>query len=226
MSTPILSINPASPEPELIEQAARALNLGQIMVIPTDTVYGIAQLVTPTADPEELKKIKERPGEKNIPLLVASLSDLERYGTELPAFAKELAAKHWPGELTLVVRASSAMPAQFIGEDGSVALRVPACNITLALLDAVKSPLACSSANISGKPPATSLEELDPLVAERVSLIVDGGSLLGGVPSTVVCCLNEQPKLLRPGPVRVESGEWRVESGEWRVESGELREKN
>ncbi|MCL2529085.1 MAG: L-threonylcarbamoyladenylate synthase [Coriobacteriia bacterium] len=205
MSAPTLRINPVSPEPELIKQAAEALTLGQIVVIPTDTVYGIAQLASPTADPEELKKIKERPGEKNIPLLVASLADLEHYSTELPAYAKELAAQHWPGGLTLVVRASKAMPPQFIGEDGSVALRMPACNIALALMEAAEAPLACSSANISGKPPATAFAELDPLLAERVSLIVDGGGLSGGVPSTVICCLNKQPKLLRPGAVRVKS---------------------
>ena len=207
MNTPILKINPAAPEPELIKQAARALTLGQILVIPTDTIYGIAQLVSPEADSEEIKIIKERPGEKSIPLLVSSLSDLERYGTGLPTYAKELAAQHWPGALTLVVRANDAMPPQFVADDGSVALRVPACDITLALLNAVKAPLACSSANISGKPPINSLEDLDPLLAERVSLIIDGANLAGGVASTVVCCLREQPKLLRPGPVTIEGYE-------------------
>jgi len=205
MNTPILSINPHSPEPELIRQAVEALERGEILVIPTDTVYGIAQLVSSTADPEELKKVKDRPGDKNTPLLVSSLSDLERYSNELPAFARELAARHWPGELTLVVPAGAAMPPQFVGEDGSIALRMPACNISLALLNAVEAPLACSSANISGKPPASSLEELDPVVAERVSLIIDGGSLAGGVASTVVCCMTGKPKVLRPGPVSIEN---------------------
>ena len=205
MNTTILSIHPVLPEPELIHQAAEALALGRILVIPTDTVYGIAQLVSSSTSPRELREIKERPEEKNIPLLVSSLSDLERFGSGLPVYAKELAAKYWPGALTMVVRAGDALPPQFAAEDGSVALRMPACNITLALLDAVQVPLVCSSANLSGKAPATSFEELDPLVAERVAMIIDGGSLTGGVASTVVSCLGEEPKVLRPGPVRLEN---------------------
>ncbi|MCL2807343.1 MAG: L-threonylcarbamoyladenylate synthase [Coriobacteriia bacterium] len=201
MNTPVLAIDPTTPEPKLIGQAVHMLAQGEAVVVPTDTVYGIAQLVTPEASPELLKRVKERPEEKNIPLLIASVKDLERYGSELPSYAFEMAAKHWPGALTLVVRASEEIPKSFTAEDGSVALRVPAHAIALALLEAAKTPLACSSANLSGKAPARTFDELDPLVALRVALVVDGGSLTGGIASTVVSCLGEKPVVLRPGPI-------------------------
>lgn len=203
-SAPVLAIHPTTPEPERIEQAVKELSAGRILVIPTDTVYGIAQLVTATAQPSALKEAKQRPEEKSIPLLVARVDDLVCYGSEVPSYAKKLAAEHWPGALTLVVRASKRLPRHFVAEDGSIALRMPADTITLALLKALPAPLACSSANLSGKAPATSLDELDPLIAKQVSLIIDGGSLSGGVASTVVSCLQADPRVLRPGPVTLE----------------------
>jgi tRNA threonylcarbamoyl adenosine modification protein (Sua5/YciO/YrdC/YwlC family) len=199
--TPVLVSVADALETPLIQSAAEKLLAQDILVIPTDTVYGIAQIVSPATSPAGLMQIKQRPQEKNIPLLVSSIQDLERYGSNLPDYAKELAARHWPGALTLVVRASQEIPHSFVGEDGSVALRMPAHPVTLALLKAIKAPLACSSANLSGKAPATALSELDPLIAHRVALIIDGGSLSGGVASTVVSCLGDEPLVLRPGPV-------------------------
>ena len=201
IAAPILFIDPEAPEPALIEKAAHELRAQRLLVVPTDTVYGIAQLVSCAAEPEDVARAKQRPAEKGIPLLIANPGDLERYGSAVPNYARDLAAAHWPGALTLVVHASPEIPPQFVSEDGSVALRVPAHTITLALLEAAGAPLACSSANLAGQPPATTIEELDPLVAACVALIVDGGPLSGGVASTVVSCLGEAPLVLRPGPV-------------------------
>ena len=205
MNTPILSPNPNTPEPELIQQVAKELLAYRVVLIPTDTVYGIALIVSSETHPKELAWIKERPEEKDIPLLVSSQKDLELYSSALPLYAMELAARHWPGALTLVVRASDAIPKNFVANNGSIALRMPAHNITLALLNAVQAPLACSSANLSGKAPASSLDELDFKLAERVALMVDGGSLKAGQASTVVSCLGDEPKVLRCGPITIEN---------------------
>ncbi len=200
-AAPLLTLDPLAPDSKLIEEAAEELRAGHILVIPTDTVYGIAQIASDATRPENLRSVKQRPEEKSIPLLIANRHDLEHYSKELPSYARELAARHWPGALTLVVRASDRLPQQFVAEDDSIALRMPAHAIALALLEAVAAPLACSSANLSGKAPATDIKELDPQIAQRVSLIVDGGKLSGGVASTVVSCLGAEPCVLRPGPV-------------------------
>ena len=201
MNTPVLNINSIVPEPGLIKQAADALVTGKILILPTDTVYGIAQLVSREASPVELKRIKQRPEEKSIPILIARPSGLQRYSSGLPVYAKELAVRHWPGALTLVVRASDEIPPAYVADDGSVALRMPAHNITLALLEACGTLLACTSANLSGEAPAVQLSELDPLLIQQADLVIDGGMLSGGVASTVVSCLGEEPLVLRPGPV-------------------------
>lgn len=201
LPAPILAINPVAPESEYIGQAASVLTGGDALILPTDTVYGIAVLVSDAIDPGLLFACKQRPREKSIPLLVSSQRDLSAFGSAVPDYAEELATLHWPGALTLVVRASEAVPEQFVAPDGSIALRMPANEIALDLLRAVGAPLATSSANLSGKPPALSAGELDPELARSVALIIDGGSLTGGVPSTVVSCLEGVPKVLRVGAV-------------------------
>ena len=201
MSAPVIKIDPSRPQPELVDQAAQALLAGAVLVIPTDTVYGIAQLASAAKSPDELKRIKQRPEEKNIPLLVSCLDDLESCSQDLPGYARSLAAEHWPGALTLVVRASDRIPPAFRAEDGSVGLRMPNHNFILAVIALVNTPLVCSSANLSGQPPATGIDELSPQIASRVSLIIDGGKINAGQASTVLSCLGTEPQVLRAGPI-------------------------
>lgn len=202
LKTPVLKIDTACPEPELIKLAAQALRCGQILILPTDTVYGIGLLVSAEANPECLFSSKQRSADKNIPLLVSRPEDLSLFGQKVPDYAKNLATAHWPGALTLVVRASDKVPSQFVGADGSIALRMPAHNSTLALLEAAGAPLACSSANLSGEPPALCLEELNLELANAVDLIIDGGSICG-TSSAVVSCLQKEPQILRHGSLKL-----------------------
>lgn len=199
--TPVLIIDPQNPEPERIEQAVAVLSMGGMVIVPTDTVYGIGLACTAAATPKTLALAKQRPEEKNIPLLVASKDDLLRYGRAVPSYAHELALQHWPGALTLVVKASDAIPAQFVAPDGSIALRMPAHPLTLALLEALNAPLACSSANLAGRQPALSCAEVDAALAENVTFIIDGGAVTGGAASTVISCLEDEPHVLREGPI-------------------------
>ncbi|MDR1088144.1 MAG: threonylcarbamoyl-AMP synthase [Coriobacteriales bacterium] len=203
MNTPLLIINPAAPEPERIVQAAEVLLAGQFVILPTDTVYGVGLLASDTASPDRLFEGKRRQRDKGIPLLVASADELARLGRDVPEHARKLASRHWPGALTLVVRASDEVPGEFVAADGSIALRMPANDIARALLKAVGMPVACSSANLSGLAPACSVQQLDPLLRAAAALVIDGGSLSGGVASTVVSCLEDEPRVLRPGPVAI-----------------------
>ena len=199
--TPVVSINPCKIEEEFVEQAASALKEGSIVIFPTDTVYGIGMLATPEVDPRVLFASKNRPENKNLPLLIANLKTFDLMSADTPQYAKELAMDHWPGPLTLVVKASDAVPEQLRAPDGSIALRIPAHDVTLALLKAAGTPIITSSANMSGEEPAHSVPELAEELKRSVDLIIDGGDLPGGAASTVVSCLEEEPHVLRPGPI-------------------------
>jgi L-threonylcarbamoyladenylate synthase len=195
----ITRINSQQPQPELIARAAEVARHGAVIVFPTDTVYGVGVVAGAGCTPQALFEIKGRDSDKAIPWLVADASVLERYGEGVPEFARKLACEHWPGALTLIVRASASVPAAFTAQDGSIALRAPAHPIARALLAALGSPLAATSANRQGDAPATSLESLDSRLASAAALVIDGGPTPGPVPSTVVSCLEDTPRILREG---------------------------
>lgn len=174
-----------------VEDAAQAIEGGAMVIVPTDTVYGIA------ARPEAAAAIfdvKKRPREKALPVLGLDAAQLAAVA-ELDDGARALARKHWPGPLTLVVPRNADFTADVGGtNDRTVAVRVPAHPVALRLL-AVTGPLAVTSANVSGEPPATTYEEACALAPELPCL--DGGRC-DGMPSTVFNLVGE-PRVLREG---------------------------
>jgi tRNA threonylcarbamoyl adenosine modification protein (Sua5/YciO/YrdC/YwlC family) len=204
-----LRISAVHPEPALIARAVAVLRRGEVVALPTDTVYGLGLPVVGGASPQPLFALKGRDAGKAIPWLVAGSQALEGYGEEVPTYALDLARRHWPGALTLVVRANATAPAAFVAADGSIALRAPAHPITRALIEALGVPLATTSANPQGGEPPSSLAALDERLAVRLALAIDGGPVLGAVggdgptpgaiPSTIVSCLEERPRVLREG---------------------------
>jgi L-threonylcarbamoyladenylate synthase len=199
-----LRINAEKPESHLIAHAARIAGAGVPIAFPTDTVYGIGIAVLEGSAPARLFDLKERDATKAIPWLVADARALELYAQDMHDYVFALAKRHWPGALTLVVRASSAVPKAFRGMDGTIALRVPGCPLTRALIDSLGVPLATSSANRQGEPPATSAAGIDPHLAARLALVIDGGPTPGAVPSTVLSCLRASPRVLREGALPAE----------------------
>lgn len=185
----------------MIARTVEVVQSGAVVIFPTDTVYGAGVAARTGFAPQALFELKGRDPDKAIPLLVADASALERYGEELPAFAFKLACEHWPGALTLIVRASALVPLAFVAQNGSVALRVPAHPIARALLVALGSPLATTSANRQGDEPATSFASLDPRLVSAVGLVVDGGPTPGVASSTIVSCLDDKPRVLREGAI-------------------------
>ena len=182
-----------------IADAARAIAEGRIVGVPTDTVYGIA------ADPfseEAVRSLflaKDRPEVMPIPILVADIEQAARIGV-LDDAALTAAAVHWPGALTLVVPRAPGLPA-WIGhpESGSVGIRVPDHPVTLALLEAA-GPLAVTSANRSGYPPASDDGTARAALGPAVAVYLEGGGA-GGASSTVVDLTGLEPQVLRSGPV-------------------------
>ena len=177
-----------------VDEAAAAIQSGAMVIIPTDTVYGIG------ARPESavaIFDVKQRPRDKALPVLG---SDVDQLGgiAELGGSARGLAERYWPGPLTLVLRRKQVFSADLGGTNpGTVAVRVPAHPVAIELLQQT-GPLAVTSANVSGEPPATTYEEACALAPDLVCL--DGGTC-DGVPSTVLSLVGE-PKVLREGAVR------------------------
>ena len=171
-----------------LDEAAAVLNAGGVAVIPTDTVYGLAAHPGFPAAVERLYSIKGRERRKKIALLAADAAAVEAFGSPLPAAAKDLAAKHWPGALTLV-----------LGKEG---FRVPDHAWTRRLLAACGGVLRVTSANLSGGQPATNAPQALADVGLSADLVVDDGPSSGGVPSTVVRVRKEGGiEILRPGAI-------------------------
>lgn len=174
-----------------IDEAAAAIVRGAIAIVPTDTVYGVGALPEAAA---AIFELKQRPRDKALPVLGAGLDELASVA-ELDDDARALAETYWPGPLTLVVRRAPAFTADLGGDSpGTVAVRVPAHPVALGLLERT-GPLAVTSANVSGEPPAATYEEACALAPGLVCL--DGGTC-DGVPSTVLSLVG-RPNVLRQG---------------------------
>lgn len=200
MRTQIL---PAS-DTEAFAHAVRLLRAGKVIAFPTDTVYGVGVSGFNERAIEQLYLVKDRPRDKAIPYLLANATDLSLIARDIPDTARLLADKFWPGALTLVVPASPRVPKILIAGGDSIAVRVPKHPTTHALIDALRAPLAATSANISGaRDPSTAPEVLVQLNG-RIPFVLDGGATRGNVPSTVVDVTTDPPTVRRVGVIAVE----------------------
>ena len=184
-----------------IEEAARALRAGSPAIFPTDTVYGLGVSVRDAASPRILFSLKNRDAGKPVAWLVGGVGDLATYGSEVPDYAFSLARAFWPGSLTIIVKASDAVPAAFQSEAGTIGLRMPASDTALELIRAVGCPLATTSANRSGVPAPYRIESLDVLLALAVGTVVADAGEKSGIASTVVDCTGDRPAIVREGAV-------------------------
>ena len=189
--------------PQLIDQAVQLLRDGGVVAFPTDTVYGVgADPLQPEAV-RRLYRIKGRPDNKPIAILVGSIEDAARVAQNLPATFSRLAHRFWPGGLTLIVEARD-LPPEITAGGSTVGVRMPDHPLTLELLRGFGGPIATTSANRSGAPPATSAEEANAQLGDRVNLIVDGGDTITKVASTVLNLSVSPPQILRHGGISEE----------------------
>ncbi len=184
-----------------IERAARILKMGGLVAFPTDTVYGVGAQGFSSEAVEKIYIAKKRPREKAIPLLIAKAEDLSLVAEDVPEIAWRLIERFWPGGLTLVLPKAPRLPDVLCAGGDSVAVRMPDHPIALALIEAAGTPLAATSANISGHPSPVTAEEVERELGGRIELILDGGRCPGGIPSTVLDLTTEPPTILRAGPV-------------------------
>jgi L-threonylcarbamoyladenylate synthase len=182
------------------EQAARLLRAGQLVAIPTETVYGLA--VLPAAQNlRRLLSVKRRSTDKGIQLLIDSLEQVREL-VEVTTAGERLAQRFWPGPLTLVLdlRPEAGLSPLLTGSRPTVGLRLPDHEVPRRLAREL-GPLAASSANLSGEPPATTAERVMATLAEELALVLDGGPAREGLSSTVVSCrrADQEPLVLREG---------------------------
>ena len=190
-----------------LDEAADVLRRGEPAIFPTETVYGLGVAVFAADSPDILFELKHRDRAKPIAWLVGQVDDLDRFGRAVPEFARVLARTFWPGPLTLVVKASELVPEAFRSEEDTIGLRMPNNQTALALIQAVGSPLATTSANISGAKSPCSCDAVNPRLADKVSLILADSSDddKSGVSSSVVDCTHDHPIMMREGGISIAS---------------------
>lgn len=204
----VVEVGQGRPEPAVVSRAVEVARAGGVLVLPTDSVYGICcAAVAGNPAHARIFDIKRRDRAQTLPWFVADASDLDRYGRDVPDWARRLAERHWPGALTLVVRASRAVPGEYaLSRDGApatIALRVPGSELVRAIVRELGAPLAQTSANTHGAPSAVSGADVEPLIVEAADLVLDGGRAPLAVASTIVDATGAEPRVLRRGAVEV-----------------------
>jgi L-threonylcarbamoyladenylate synthase len=194
-----LVVDPGAPEPAAIAEAARALRDGRLVAFPTETVYGLGANALDPLAVERIFLAKGRPAYNPVILHVADVAAARRLAADWPDAAERLAARYWPGPLTLVLTRSALVPAIATAGLPAVGIRVPAHPVALALLVAAGLPVAAPSANRSTELSPTSAEHVARALGDQVDVLLDGGDTTLGIESTVVDLTGARPLLLRPG---------------------------
>ncbi|MEJ3657155.1 L-threonylcarbamoyladenylate synthase [Actinomycetes bacterium KLBMP 9759] len=192
----------ADPDKRLegLAAAARAARAGQLVVLPTDTVYGLGCDAFNANAVRALLAAKNRGPDMPVPVLVGSWSTIDGLVLGVPKSARDLIEAFWPGAVSLVLQHAPSLTWDLGSTKGTVMLRMPLHPVALELLRDV-GPMAVSSANISGRPPATTVLEADEQLRERVSVYLDGGPSGEPVASTIVDLTADDPRILREGAV-------------------------
>jgi L-threonylcarbamoyladenylate synthase len=194
-------VNVLLPTRDSIAEAARILREGGIVVMPTETVYGLACDALNERAVARVFELKGRPEENPLIVHIAGLDDLPKVAESWPPIVERLAERFWPGPLTMVLPKARGVPLRTTGGLDTVAVRVPDHDIALVLIEESERPLAAPSANLFGRLSPTRAEDVDPGLAKAVPIVLDGGPCRVGLESTVLDLTGDEPRVLRPGGV-------------------------
>ncbi|MGB3713496.1 MAG: L-threonylcarbamoyladenylate synthase [Candidatus Promineifilaceae bacterium] len=186
--------------PEAIEQAAELIKLGYLVAFPTDTLYGVGVNV---ADPDAIDKLyiaKNRSRQKGIPVLLARKSDVDSIAMRIPAEARALIDRYWPGPLTLILHKRLDL-ASGLSPNQGIAVRVPDNVIARRLINSAGGAIATSSANQSGSSPALTADQAMRALKGSIAAVLDGGAVRHGVASTILDFTSDPPRIIRNGPI-------------------------
>lgn len=197
-------INIATEYDKALKKSAELLKGGEVVGIPTETVYGLAANAFDEDAVKKIFKAKGRPSDNPLIVHIAKLEDLAELVEYVPEKVKLMAEKFWPAPLTMIMRKSDKIPNVVSGNLDTVAIRMPKSDYARAVIENCGLPLAAPSANLSGSPSPTNAKYVFDDMNGRIPLIIDGGSCEIGVESTVISFAQEPPRLLRPGGVTLE----------------------
>lgn len=183
-----------------IAETAVFLHQGELVVFPTDTVYGVGVHAFNAPAILKLYAVKQRTLDKGIPILLADLDDIAKVASTIPAAAQVAIETFWPGPLTIIVPKHPDLP-DCISPNEGIAVRIPANDAARALIRAAGGALATSSANLSGQPPASDGPTAFAELQGRIAAVLDDGPTPGNTPSTIVSYLGPTPVILREGPI-------------------------
>lgn len=201
LKTEILQVQNILQDAEKIIRAAKLLRAGEVVAIPTETVYGLAANALDEKAVAKIFAAKGRPQDNPLIVHIAELATLEKIVKQIPECAIRLANEFWPGPLTMILEKRDVIPDAVSAGLATVGVRFPAHRVARALIDSAGIPLAAPSANTSGRPSPTTAEHVREDMDGKIPAIVDGGACGVGVESTVVDLTGEKPRLLRPGGI-------------------------
>jgi L-threonylcarbamoyladenylate synthase len=203
--TTVIQVDPERPDAGDIGRAAEVLRGGGLVAFPTETVYGLGAHALDRAAVRRLFEAKGRPSSDPLIVHIASVEQLAALAAAVPETARLLAARFWPGPLTLVLPRGASVPHDVTAGLETVAIRVPSHPVARALLEAARIPVAAPSANLFSRPSPTRASHVLDDLAGRIELVLDGGPTPVGVESTVVDLSGDVPCVLRPGAVSIEA---------------------
>lgn len=201
----VLRIDPTSPEAPIIQEAAAVLSRGGLVAFPTETVYGLGARALDAEHVARIFEAKGRPSTHPLILHVDGEAMARTVASTWPARASALARAFWPGPLTLVVPRADVVPDAVTGGLATVAVRMPAHPVALALVRAVGAPLAAPSANAHTHVSPTTAAHVARSLGDRVELVLDAGPCEHGIESTVIDVTCDPPRVLRPGATSLEA---------------------
>ena len=223
MTAEILSTHTPALFAAAVKHAADLLRAGEVVALPTETVYGLAANARDEKAVAKIFRIKNRPANNPIIVHIASIEMAKRCVLAWPNPAEKLARAFWPGPLTLVLPCARGIPGMVTAGGRTVGVRWPGHPFIQAVIRECGFPLAAPSANLSGRVSPTNAEHVRKQLGDKISLIVDGGQSQIGIESTVLDLTVSPPQVLRPGMIHAESlaaviGEFRIQNSE--VNSG------
>ena len=201
MKTRVIQVDPKAPEAEVIKQACETLRRGGLVAFPTDTLYALGGNALDPKAIERVHTVKGRHHGKPLSVLVPSVEAAAGLATRLPDGVRDLMRASWPGALTVVVKAAPSIPGVLTASSGTVGLRMPAGAVAQALLTAFGGPIIGTSANKAGGADPADAKTVQKAIGGQIDLILDGGRVTLGVPSTVIDCTTEPARILREGAI-------------------------
>lgn len=200
----VFRVDPQNPDPEAIKTAADAIRRGELVIFPTETVYGLAADAFNEVAAKRVFDAKGRVQMQPLPIQIANKDQLYEVASEVSESARLLAERFWPGPLTLVLPKAESVPDIVTGGEKTIGVRMPDHSVALALIREVGRPIIATSANISGSAPPEAADAAIDMVGRSVSVVLDAGKSRIGVASTVVDVSVSPARILRAGAISAE----------------------